>query len=273
MHWGDTVKSKIETVGSLVLGIDPAPDHAPLSLCDRSDLFLERYVTALLDGAEGKVGFVKFQSAHFEAFGSDGVASLARCIAIARERRMAVILDAKRGDIGSTADAYARAYLVPGGSDLEVDCLTVNPFLGPETLEPFVNCARDYGKGLFILVKTSNPGSGWLQDQSVDGAPVSERVAETVAEWADETLGDCGIGAVGRCRHDLPVAGATIANRHAALDLSRAGLGFSGRGPARDFRPRDADRARAHFRLARRRSRRRSRDAARCLSRPDPKPP
>lgn len=197
MHWGDTVKSTIETVGSLILGIDPAPDHAPRCLLEQSDHFLERYTATLLDNAGGKVGFVKFQSAYFEAFGSAGVTSLARCIAIARERGFAVILDAKRGDIGSTAEAYARAYLVPGGSDLEVDCLTVNPFLGPETLEPFVNCARDYGKGLFVLVKTSNPGSGWLQDQSIDGVSVSARVAEIVAGWASETLGNHGIGAVG----------------------------------------------------------------------------
>lgn len=197
MHWGDTVKSTIETVGSLILGIDPAPDHAPRALLEQSDHFLERYTTTLLDSAEGKVGFVKFQSAYFEAFGGAGVASLARCIAIARERGFAVILDAKRGDIGSTAEAYARAYLVPGRSDLEVDCLTVNPFLGPETLEPFVNCAREYGKGLFVLVKTSNPGSGWLQDQGIDGASVSARVAEVVAGWANETLGSYGIGAVG----------------------------------------------------------------------------
>lgn len=197
MHWGDTVKFKIEMVGPLVLGIDPAPSHAPHILADQPDRFLERYTETLLDGAEGKLGFVKFQSAHFEAFGSGGIASLARCIAIARERKFAVILDAKRGDIGSTAEAYARAYLVPGGSDLEVDCLTINPFLGPETLEPFVDCARDHGKGLFVLVKTSNPGSGWLQDQSIEGVSVSEHVAEIVAAWADETLGDHGIGAVG----------------------------------------------------------------------------
>lgn len=197
MHWGDTVKSRTEMVGSLVLGIDPDLGHAPHSLVDEPDHFLERYTTTLLDGAEGKLGFVKFQSAHFEAFGSGGIASLARCIAIARERKFAVILDAKRGDIGSTAEAYARAYLVPGGSDLEADCLTINPFLGPETLEPFVDCARDYGKGLFVLVKTSNPGSGWLQDQRIEGVSVSGHVAKIVAAWADETLGDHGIGAVG----------------------------------------------------------------------------
>ena len=219
MHWGDTVKSGIEAIGSLVLGIDPAPGHAPHSLANEPDRFLERYTTTLLDGAEGKLGFVKFQSAHFEAFGSGGIASLARCIAIARERKFAVILDAKRGDIGSTAEAYARAYLVPGGSDLEVDCLTINPFLGPETLEPFVDCARDYGKGLFVLVKTSNPGSGWLQDQAIDGVSVSGHVARIVAAWADETLGDHGVGAVGA------VVGATYPSQaeqlRAAMPRSR----------------------------------------------------
>lgn len=197
MHWGDKVKSIVEAHGPLVLGVDPVVSHAPDALAAASDEFLERYTIALLDGAQDRIGFVKFQSAYFEAFGSAGAASLARCIALARERGFGVILDAKRGDIGSTAEAYAQAYLVPGASDLEVDCLTVNPFLGPETLEPFVKCAREYGKGLFVLVKTSNPGSGWLQDQIVGGHSVSQRVADIVADWADETIGDHGIGAVG----------------------------------------------------------------------------
>ena len=197
MHWGDQVKSKAERFGPLVLGIDPDIDHAPAALSHNPDHFLERYTVALLDSAEGRVGFVKFQSAYFEAFGSMGIASLARCVAIARERGFAVILDAKRGDIGSTSAAYARAYLTPGMSDLEVDCLTINPFLGPETLEPFVNCSRNYGKGLFVLVKTSNPGSGWLQDQNIGDLSVSARVAGIVAEWAGQTLGDNGISAIG----------------------------------------------------------------------------
>lgn len=197
MHWGDTVKTGVKTLGPLVLGIDPLPDHAPDTLMGDLSRFLERYTSALLDGAEGKVAFVKFQSAYFEAWGSSGIASLATCIANARERGFAVILDAKRGDIGSTASAYARAYLEPRGSDLEVDCLTINPFLGPETMEPFVDCARHHGKGLFVLVKTSNTDSGWLQDQSTDRSSVSERVAEVVARWADPTLGDHGVAAVG----------------------------------------------------------------------------
>ncbi len=232
MHWGDRVKSKVEEVGPLVLGIDPPADRVPKLLLSEPDRFLEGYTTVLLEGAAGKIGFVKFQSAHFEAFGSVGIASLARCIALARERGFAIILDAKRGDIGSTAEAYAHAYLTPNGSDLEVDCLTVNPFLGPETLEPFVTRAREHGKGLFVLVKTSNPGSGWMQDQIVDSKSISQRVAETVAAWACETQGNNGIGAVGA------VVGATYPKQGQQLRLAMPrsvflapGLGAQGGDP------------------------------------------
>jgi orotidine-5'-phosphate decarboxylase len=200
MHWGDLVAAKVAAHGQLVLGIDPAPEHAPLALSAGPIPFLRRYTELLMVAAHGLVGFVKFQSAFFEAFGSNGVAELARAIALAKELGYAVIIDAKRGDIGSTAEAYARAYLSPagaGGTDLEADCLTVNPFLGPGTLEPFISRTKDFGKGLFVLVKTSNPDSGWLQDQRLEKGSVSELVAELVACWADATIGSSGVGAVG----------------------------------------------------------------------------
>jgi orotidine-5'-phosphate decarboxylase len=200
MHWGDLVAAKVATHGQLVLGIDPAPEDAPLALSQGPGSFLRRYTEVLFVAAHGLVGFVKFQSAFFEAFGSNGVAEFARAIALAKELGYAAIVDAKRGDIGSTAEAYARAYLSPahaGGTDLEADCLTVNPFLGPGTMEPFVTRARDFGKGLFVLVKTSNPDSGWLQGQRLNGRSVSELVAEEVARWAEETQGSSGVGAVG----------------------------------------------------------------------------
>jgi orotidine-5'-phosphate decarboxylase len=199
-HWGDLVSAKVAAYGQLVLGIDPAPEHAPLTLPAGAGPFLRRYAELLMDAAHGLVGFVKFQSAFFEACGSEGMSALARAIAVAKELDYAVILDAKRGDIGSTAEAYAQAYLSPahaGGTDLEVDCLTVNPFLGPETMEPFVARARDFGKGLFVLVKTSNPDSGWLQDQRLNGGSVSDLVARLVAGWAEATMGTSGVGAVG----------------------------------------------------------------------------
>ena len=200
MHWGDLVAAKVATHGQLVLGVDPAPEHAPLALSQSPSTFLRRYTEILMVAGHDAVGFVKFQSAFFEAFGSAGIAELARAMALAKELGYGVILDSKCGDIGSTAEAYARAYLSPahaGGTDLEADCLTVNPFLGPGTVEPFVVRARDFGKGLFVLVKTSNPDSGWIQDQHVDGGSVSELVAELVARWAEETMGNSGVGAVG----------------------------------------------------------------------------
>jgi orotidine-5'-phosphate decarboxylase len=211
MHWGDEVNDRIERFGALVLGIDPSADQAPHALLTDPDRFLVRQVDALLDAAQGRVGFVKFQSAHFEAWGSAGVASLARAMRAAKERGFAVILDAKRGDIGSTAEAYARAYLDPGASDLEADCLTVNPFMGPDTLEPFVQRARDHGKGLFVLVKTSNPGSGWLQDRDLGAANVSAHVAGLIAGWAEETRGASGVSAIGA------VVGATYPEQGRAL--------------------------------------------------------
>ncbi len=232
MHWGDAVKLRTESFGPLVLGIDPVIDNAPKALSDNPNSFLERCTAALLDGAEGKVGFVKFQSAYFEAWGSPGIVSLARCIAEARERGFAIIMDAKRGDIGPTTEAYARAYLTPNASDLEVDCLTVNPFLGPETLEPFVNCARDYGKGLFVLCKTSNPGSGWLQDRNIGGFTVSERIAEIVAAWASETLGSQGIGAVGAVvGATYPMQGQQLRNAMPQSVFLAPGLGAQGGDP------------------------------------------
>lgn len=210
MHWGDEVQWRVDRFGPLVLGIDPDVDHAPEAL--HGSYFLRNYVEIVLDGAYDRVGFVKFQSAYFEAHGSSGVAALAHGVASARERGLAVIMDAKRGDIGSTAEAYARAYLTPGASDLESDCMTVNPFLGRDTLEPFVARARHHGKGLFVLVKNSNPQSGWLQDQQLsDGFTVSERVAAFVAELAEETAGVTGIGAVGA------VVGATYADQGARM--------------------------------------------------------
>jgi len=213
MHWGDEVASRVAARGPLVIGIDPDPRNAPPALGETDEHFGVAQTRALLDADAGRTGFVKFQSAFFEAFGSEGVAALARSIALARERGYAVILDVKRSDNATTCEAYARAYLTPayhGGSDLEADCITLNAFLGPETLEPFVARARDHGKGIFVLVKTSNPGSAWLQDRVLgkDGdreISVSEHVAGQVAAWAEETVGARGVACVGA------VIGATFA--------------------------------------------------------------
>ncbi|MFM9950175.1 MAG: orotidine-5'-phosphate decarboxylase [Saprospiraceae bacterium] len=202
-HWGDLVQEKTQQYGQLCVGIDPVLADIPHAFKEGGKEPLEvlsNYVHFVLDTVSADVGFIKPQSAFYEAFGSGGVAIMADLFAKAKSRGLGIILDAKRGDIGSTADAYARAYLTPksaGGSDLEVDCITINPFLGPETLEPFVECAKKYGKGVFFLAKTSNPGAGWLQDQMIEGQTVSDRVSRLISGWAEETKGQSGLSAVG----------------------------------------------------------------------------
>lgn len=203
-NWADFVMQKTAEHGNLVLGIDPflpdIPDCFKNAGGSPTDT-VRNYIRFLLETTADQVGFIKYQSAFFEALGSAGIALLAESIAKAKQYGHGVILDAKRGDVGGTAAAYARAYLTPpyagGVSDLEVDCLTINPFLGPETLEPFIDCARAYGKGLFVLVKTSNAGSGWLQDKEIDGHRVSDHVARLVAGWAQGSLGASGLSPIG----------------------------------------------------------------------------
>ncbi len=166
----------------------------------------KEYLKPCLEAFAGQVAAVKPNIAFFEQFGIGGLRAFSYLLKLARELDILVIADAKRGDIGSTAAAYGRAFI--GGSrafdksvsDFEADALTVNPFLGFDTLEPFLNSCREYGKGLFVLVKTSNPGSGELQS-SVDasGRSVSQRIALWLDKNADALRGSedySGLGAV-----------------------------------------------------------------------------
>jgi orotidine-5'-phosphate decarboxylase len=135
---------------------------------------------------------VKPQSAFFEAHGVDGVHAFWDACAYARDAGLLVIADAKRGDIGSTAEAYAQAF--SGRSD----ALTVNPYLGGDSVAPFVEAARRDGSGVFCLVKTSNRGSADVQDlELADGRKVWERIAELVGEWGSDAMGEGGLSAVG----------------------------------------------------------------------------
>jgi orotidine-5'-phosphate decarboxylase len=135
---------------------------------------------------------VKPQSAFFEVRGADGVRSFERACAYARDAGLLVIADVKRGDIASTAQAYADAVFA------HADAATVNPYLGRDSVEPFLDACRRDGKGIFVLVKTSNPGSGDVQDaQLADGRRVWELVAAKVAEWGGELVGERGLSDVG----------------------------------------------------------------------------
>lgn len=154
------------------------------------------FCRGVIDVVAPLVAVVKPQSAFFEELGPAGVAVLVDVIRYARERGLLVILDAKRGDIGSTAEAYA-AGLLGAKSPWGGDALTVNPYLGDDSLDPFVTTAKERGAGLFVLVKTSNPGGKTFQDLVIRDEPLYRHVATLVESLAVQTKGECGYGAVG----------------------------------------------------------------------------
>lgn len=207
--WTEIVAHNVRQYGDLVAGIDPSLADIPSFFEQTSEPhWIGPYVDFLLDAMERQVGFVKFQSAYFEACGLAGLHALSQAIVRAKSAGMGVILDAKRGDIGATAAAYARAYLTPrasgGSGDFEADCLTVNPLMGPDTLQPLVNCANEFGKGLFILCRTSNPGAEWLQDKIAGNRLVSDRVADLIGSFANAAGSSDGLSNIGA------VVGATV---------------------------------------------------------------
>lgn len=204
-HFADRLIDRIEATRShLVVGLDPDLRELPPDLLDGvTDLSgaadaVEAFARALIDGVAELVPAVKPQSAFFEALGSAGVAALERVESHARAAGLLVIEDAKRGDIGNTMAAYAAAALgrVRIDEDVELpvhdaDAVTVSPYLGPESLAPMIDVARRFGKGLFVLVRTSNPGSGEVQDT------IHERVALMVDELGREGVGERGYADVG----------------------------------------------------------------------------
>ncbi|HEV7772410.1 MAG TPA: orotidine-5'-phosphate decarboxylase [Conexibacter sp.] len=211
-HFADRLIDRVDATRShLVVGLDPDLRELPPELLDGvTDLAgaataVEVFSTAVIDGIAELVPAVKPQSAFFEALGSAGVAALERVEAHARAAGLLVIEDAKRGDIGNTMAAYAAAALgrvrIGEGAELPVhdaDAVTVSPYLGPESLEPMIDVARRFGKGLFVLVRTSNPASGELQDiPGPDGELVHERVARMVDELGSEGVGERGYADVG----------------------------------------------------------------------------
>lgn len=219
-HFGDELARAVRrTASPAVVGLDPRCDQLPTGLApaDPADLAqraqaYERFCCDVIDVVAPLVPAIKPQAAFFEECGPAGMVALGRIMDHARQQSLLVILDGKRNDIGSTAEAYARGYLGRDGqSAWQADALTVNPYLGADGLEPFINIAADRGAGLFVLVKTSNPGSGMLQDQQVGGQALYRQVAEYVQQQSEATCGEHGYGIVGA------VAGATYPRQLAEL--------------------------------------------------------
>ena len=204
----------------VLVGLDPRaeslpegmlPKGAEASPAEKAAAY-GRFCRGVIDVVAQMVPAVKPQAAFFEELGPAGMAVLAELIGYAQSRGLLVILDGKRNDIGSTAAAYARGLLGPGGqSAWGADALTVSPYLGDDSLRPFIDVAVERGAGVFVLVKTSNPGGKMFQDLVADGRPIYCHVAEYVERQAVETLGECGYGAVGA------VVGATYPEQLAEL--------------------------------------------------------
>lgn len=188
----------------VLVGLDPRADMLPEGLRPEGATprpedvaaAYRRFCREVIDVVAPLVGIVKPQAAFFEQLGPSGMAALADTIRYAQQKGLLVLLDGKRNDIGSTATAYAQGFLgrqSPWGAD----ALTVSPYLGDDSIQPFVDVAVRQNAGIFVLVKTSNPGGRMLQDLVADGRPVYRHVAQFVEKLAASTAGQCGYGAVG----------------------------------------------------------------------------
>jgi orotidine-5'-phosphate decarboxylase len=260
-HFTDQLAAAVRRTGNAVcVGLDPRWEQLPWPITTgreaepngRADAYLD-FCCGVIDVVAPLVPVVKPQMAFFEELGPSGMTALAEVIRYAQERGLLVILDGKRNDIGSTAEAYARGLLGRGQSPWGADCLTVSPYLGEDSLTPFVDVARDRGAGLFVLVKTSNPGGGMLQDLEVSAAEgqatpneragasrprrVYNEVASLVEKFSTETAGESGYGLAGA------VVGATYPEQLAELRAAMPhtwflvpGFGSQG-GAAKDVAP------------------------------------
>ena len=212
--FSDRLAEAVRQKGPLCVGLDPRweslpkairENYAHLDLAPESRVmqaFLE-FGHHILELAAPFAGVVKPQAAFFELFGPPGMMAMYSLLRRAKEMGLVTVLDAKRGDIASTATAYADAAF--GGCTIDgatfpvwdADALTINPYLGRDAVEPFLTAAKKADRGVVVLVRTSNPGAGLFQDLVCDGQPLYRHVAAEVAKWNAATIGACGLGDVG----------------------------------------------------------------------------
>lgn len=212
MMFANRLHAAIQAKGTPALvGLDPRWEQLPETIkakataaggsCfDIQARAFEEFCLRIIDVLADRVPAVKPQSAFFEDSGPAGVLALKRVIQAARDRGLIVICDAKRGDIGSTAEAYARAYLAgsdPAAAPFAADALTVNPYMGADTLQPFVDRAAVCSGGIYVLVRTSNPGSGEFQNRESAGVKLYQHVAQVVEQLAEQSAGTFDYGSIG----------------------------------------------------------------------------
>ena len=199
-----------KTDNPTVMGLDPRYDMLPKCVTEKFSNSLEgiadaivEYNKALIDATYDIIPAVKPQIAFYEMFGIPGIKAFEETCKYAKQKGMIVIADVKRGDIGSTAQGYSNAFLgrTPIGIEereiFNVDFVTVNPYMGTDCVKPFIEDCKKYNKGIFILVKTSNPSSGELQDLKLEnGKEVYMQVAELVEKWGEELIGENGYSSI-----------------------------------------------------------------------------
>ncbi len=217
-----------KTNAPIVVGLDPMmkfiPEHIKAAAFKEYGETLAgageaiwQYNKAIVDATYDLIPAVKPQIAMYEQFGIEGLIAFKKTVDYCKSKDLVIIGDVKRGDIGSTSEAYAVGHLgkVTVGSNqyygFDEDFATVNPYLGSDGIKPFINVCKEENKGLFILAKTSNPSSGEFQDKLVDGKPLYEIVAEKIAEWGADHVGSCGYSYIGA------VVGATYPEMGKAL--------------------------------------------------------
>lgn len=231
--FGERVRSAFATHGQLCVGIDPHVALLEQWGLDASAAGAREFGLRVVDAAAGRVAIVKPQVSFYERYGSAGFAALEDVMRAARDARLLVIADAKRGDIGTTMDAYADAWLTPG-SPLEADAVTVNPFLGVGTLAHAFDLAERHAKGVFVLAATSNPDAFTSQRAALpSGGTVSAGII------AEVSARNAGATPEGQWASLGFVIGATVDWRAAGLDpfippapILGPGFGHQGAGPA-----------------------------------------
>lgn len=196
-----------KTNAPIVVGLDPMLNYIPAHILQKSYAefgetlegaadAIWQFNKEIIDKTYDLIPAVKPQIAMYEQFGIPGLMAFKKTVDYCHEKDLVVIGDVKRGDIGSTSAAYATAHIgkIQVGSNTFTpfgeDFATVNPYLGSDGINPFLDVCKEEKKGLFILVKTSNPSSGEFQDRLIDGRPLYEHVGEKVAQWGEECMGD-----------------------------------------------------------------------------------
>ena len=200
--------SKIKkTNAPIVVGLDPMINYLPKHLLDKAvaeqgesleavSEAVWQYNKAIVDATYDLIPAVKPQIAMYEQFGIPGLIAYKKTVDYCKEKDLVIIGDIKRGDIGSTSAAYATAHLGKikvGNTEIapfNEDFATVNPYLGSDGINPFIDVCKAENKGIFVLVKTSNPSSGEFQDRIIDGKPLYEHVGEQVAKWGEDHMAD-----------------------------------------------------------------------------------